>query len=186
MAEQDEALKRAGLLMGYLAVVLLVGASFMWAVETLDGIVGGQISEDGRRSLDSGRSAANFAFAIIFNGVIWLRQGKGAYAPIVPAKIDPAGNRVLQGVWRETGYVVPAWVGWLAGAALVALVVWLEVLDALTIFTRGGDRAIGYLAGVGSVFVVAIPYLTVGFAIAKLGPAAFALFRRHLTPAPAP
>jgi hypothetical protein len=164
----------------WLIAYLALGCSCLWTLEWLCGFVGGQLSEHGRSSLSHGHFLAVYGF-IVVNAFLEPRQ-----RPWLPVSINPSGNRVLQSLWRETGGITPTWIRWSGLIVTAVLAFSLASIDLVEDLGGTGDRPIGYLAGVGSVVVVAIPYVAVAFAIAKVEPAVTALLRRRPTPAPAP
>jgi hypothetical protein len=186
MAEQEEALARGMLSLAFWILAVAVAAFGFWAAATLSDFAGAHLSNEGRHAIQRGQLAANTALLMLITASNY-RRGKRAVGRFIPAKIDPAGNKVLQGVWRETGSIVPRWVGGFAAVAFIAFIAWFWGSDAWTNLTSGGDQPIGYLAGAGSLVIVYIPCVSAVLALAKLGPTAASLLRRPSpTPAPAP
>jgi hypothetical protein len=158
---------------GFLGVVV----AWFSTVDWLEGLASAGLSSAGQHSVRVGHS-----FGTICSLIAILAAGP-LPGPFAPARVDPPSNRVLQNLWREPGSIVP---GWVVGALLATFLSWFMVSDLIDNLVGGGDRPIGFLAGAGSVFVVAIPAVTLWLLIAKLSRVVTALVRRRATPAPAP
>lgn len=165
----------------FLVVVLASGALAVWAAYQLEHLAFEALPEAGRSAFGSGRSLSNLLFLLAINASALAKAGGARF---VPARIDPAGNRVLQGVWQDRGWILPSWLGWVGLDVLAAAFVWLYASEAIDNLS-GGARTLSYLAGAGSGVVIYTPFLALVTLAGRLTESLSRL-RRRPTPAPAP
>jgi hypothetical protein len=158
---------------------LAIWASFAIALYWSDQLVGARLSSDARLALPAGR----YLF-IFLPGLFQVLAGRRPPRD-TPARIDPAGNRVLQSVWQDAKPALPSWLSHTIQSVAVVVVLALYGVLAFDNLHGAGDRAVGFVAGIGIFTLVAIAYAIAGLAGWKLWQVSRRLLRRP-TPAPAP
>ena len=167
-------------LIGLVAFIALAGL-FIGTGEWLASLARPLLSVVARSAFNNGRTLATLVVAITFN-----LSAARSHEPTIPAWIDPAGNRVLQGIWRDR----PTFRNYIPENASFALIVLLAGsvfgLGAYRDLSAPGDLPLGFLAGFGSVIVAIFPSAAVLVITDKVWPSLELIARRPPTPAPAP
>jgi len=165
--------------LGFLTFLAIWGSG-AWALYWFDQMIGARLSVDARLALPDGRSLFMF-----LPFVIQVLLGP-APPKFTAARIDPAANRVLQSVWRDPKPLLPPWLARPLVALVVVAVLGLYGATAYNDLKGAGDRAVGFVAGIGIFVLVAGAYTLVGLAGWKLWQATKSLLGPRPTPAPVP